>query len=112
MNVTCISNLPTPRLADQSRAQLEACCQTWCQRFGLAQVYLVYALGRRRHFLAGYGQPVVARPQQIALGGQYFLCWYGLLSESEQVILAQEARGMLAVSFNDDGKVPLDIACG
>jgi len=102
--VMCISNFPTPHLAGQARALIEAHCQSWCQQFGLAQVYLVYALGRRRHFVAGYGQPVIARPQQMSLGGQFFLCWHGLLQTAEQEILVKDAEAMLAACFPNDNQ--------
>jgi len=52
-------------------------CRRLCETFGLQQAYLAEIVGRRRHYLAGYGQPSLDKPQQIALSGQVALFWHG-----------------------------------
>ncbi len=60
---------------------LEQRCKDLCDRLGLAQVYVTQALGRRQHFLAGYGQPLPARPKHMPLSPHLVVFWHGELTE-------------------------------
>jgi len=70
---------------------LEQRCKDLCHRLGLAQVYVTHAFGRRRHYLAGYGQPLPSQPEQMPLSPHIVVFWHGELSE--------QARGSLKADF-------------
>ena len=60
---------------------LEQRCKDLCGRLGLAQVYVARVLGRRRHYLAGYGQPLPSQPERMTLSPHLVVFWHGALSE-------------------------------
>jgi len=68
-------------LSSPIKRLLEQRCKDLCDRLGLAQVYVTHAFGRRRHYLAGYGQPLPSQPEQMPLSPHLVVFWHGELSE-------------------------------
>ncbi len=68
-------------LSSPIKRLLEQRCKDLCDRLGLAQVYVTHALGRRRHYLAGYGHPLPSQPEQMPLSPHLVVFWHGELSE-------------------------------
>ena len=68
-------------LSSPIKRLLEQRCKDLCDRLGLAQVYVTHAFGRRRHYLAGYGQPLPSQPEQMPLSPHLVVLWHGELSE-------------------------------
>ena len=60
---------------------LEQRCKDLCDRLGLAQVYVTYVFGRRRHYLAGYGQPLPSQPEQMSVSPHLVVFWHGELTK-------------------------------
>ena len=77
-------------LSSPVKRLLEQRCKDLCDRLGLAQVYVTHALGRRRHYLAGYGQPLPSQPQQMPLGPHLVVFWHGELSEQGREFLKMD----------------------
>ena len=71
---------------------LEQRCKDLCDRLGLAQVYVTRVLGRRRHFLAGYGQPLPSQPEQMALSPHLVVFWHGKLTEQARESLKTDLQ--------------------
>ena len=71
---------------------IEFHCRDLCERFHLQQVYLAQVLGPRRHYLAGYGQTVPGRPQQLALTANLVMFLHGALSTTVLKHIRKESK--------------------
>ena len=54
-------------------------CRRLCERFQLDQAYFAEAVGRRRHYLGGYGRPSLGRAEQPWLSDTIVMFWHGSL---------------------------------
>ena len=71
---------------------LEQRCKNLCDRLGLAQVYVTQTLGRRQHYLAGYGQPLPTQPEQMPLSPRLIVFWHGKLTEPARESLRNDLQ--------------------
>jgi len=53
------------------------------ERQKLSYVYFSRRLGKRRHFLAGWGQPGFTETQHLTVNDQLDLAWQGPMSQTE-----------------------------
>ena len=74
------------------RHLLEQRCKDLCDTLGVTQIYVAHILGRRRHFLAGYGQPEPSQPEQMLLSDHLAVFWHGSLSEQARETLKQDLQ--------------------
>jgi hypothetical protein len=80
-------------------------CRRLCETLGLYQVYLAENMGKRRHYLAGYGQPRLGRPEQIQLTYTIAVLWHGtLLPEKEECFV----RSLCALTERLEKELALD----
>lgn len=49
-------------------AELETLCRWACARFGVKKIYFARALGRRRHYLGGFGEETYLPPEAVQVG--------------------------------------------
>lgn len=76
------------------REAVEHECRRLCERYGLSQAYVAEIVGRRRHFLAGYGRPSADKPQQMRLSEKVALFWHGNIPGEAQPDCARELRNL------------------
>jgi len=81
-------------LASPITRLIEQRCKDLCGRLGLAQVYVTQILGRRRHFLAGYGRPLPCKPEQMLLSPHLIVFWQGELAEPAREILRTNLQNL------------------
>ncbi len=79
-------------LSSPIKRLLEQRCKDLCDRLGVSQVYVASVLGRRRHFLAGYGQPLPSQPEQMSLSPHLVVFWHGNLSEQARESLKTDLQ--------------------
>lgn len=80
---------PTKRLIEQR-------CKDLCDSLGLAQVYVAQVVGRRRHYLAGYGYPLPGQAQQMPLSSHFVVFWHGNLGELTRESFKASLKGVTA----------------
>ncbi len=80
---------PTRRLIEQR-------CKDLCDRLGLAQVYVAQVIGRRRHYLAGYGCPLPDQPERMSLSSHLDVFWHGNLTEPTRKSLKADLKKLTA----------------
>ncbi|MDQ7032832.1 MAG: hypothetical protein Q9M37_09005 [Desulfonauticus sp.] len=61
-----------------------------CLKYKLEKVYFTQILGKRSHFLAGYGQESFVRPKKITLSDQLAVFIEGELTPAQNTSLKQE----------------------
>jgi len=72
------------------KQKLEQKAKDVCQKFCLDRVYFAKAMGKRNHFLAGYGRETFVGSQKIALTPKVNVFIQGELSKTQKEILHQE----------------------
>ena len=79
-------------ITQDSRGFLTGVCKQLCEEFALGKVYFAQIQGKRRHYLAGYGEEEYKHTEHIALSTNVAFFWQGCLSESAR----QRLRATLA----------------
>ena len=75
---------------DNIKKLLEEKAREACARFGLHRVYFARPLGRRNHFLAGYGEEMFVQPEKKPLTKKLTVFWEGDISEEKSQALLEE----------------------
>jgi len=57
-----------PRGSGDFTAELEELCRRACARFGVKKIYFARALGRRMHYLGGFGEETYLPPEAMRVG--------------------------------------------
>jgi len=82
-------------LSDTTRKALADRAELICRKYKLRRAYFAQVLGKRRHFLAGFGEADYSRPEQMVLGHNIALFWHGELNEeARQAVM--DSLGKLA----------------
>jgi hypothetical protein len=88
-----------------TKRSIEQRCKDLCDRLGLAQVYVAQVVGRRRHYLAGHGDPLPGQAEQMSLGPHFVVFWHGNLSESTRKSLKADLQELTAF-FEEQAAAP------
>ena len=77
---------------DDTAARLNELVRQFHDTYGLGQVYFTRRFGKRRHFLAGFGEPAFEKAGRLSLSENVELHWHGVLTETQQLEVAETAR--------------------
>lgn len=70
-------------LGNHTKKELETAAKDVCETHNLQHVYFTYNLGKRRHYLAGYGQETFSNTHHLDITEKITLCCQGNLIESD-----------------------------
>ena len=79
-------------LSSPIKRLLEQRCKDLCDKLRVAQVYVASVLGRRRHYVAGYGQPEPSQPEKMAISPHLVVFWHGNLTEQARESLKTDLQ--------------------
>jgi len=74
-------------LTPETKNVLEKTARELCRKNHLIQVYFAQPLGRRQHYLAGYGEENYTSTEHLVLSKNLALFWQGILSEEEKWLI-------------------------
>jgi len=64
-------------LTDSAKDELRFVLKKLCQNYNLEHAYLARKIGKRRHFLVGYGKESFTQTNHIDLTNQIIIFWQG-----------------------------------
>ena len=70
-------------LVDHIKKELEKVAKNMCKTHNLQHVYFTHKLGKRRHYLAGYGQEIFSNTHHLDITEKTTLFWQGNLIERD-----------------------------
>ena len=74
-------------LANHKKKELEKVAKNMCKIHNLQHVYFTHKLGKRRHYLAGYGQEMFSNTHHLDITKKTILFWQGNLIEKDISII-------------------------
>lgn len=79
-------------LSEKTKMLLTSAAKKACEDFGLYKVYFAQHLGRRRHYLAGYGKEMFMHPDKAVLTEKISVFWEGKLLGERKKALVEALR--------------------
>lgn len=61
-------NIMLHRGSENPLAEMEVLCRQVCIRFGVKKVYFARSMGRRKHYLCGFGEETYLPPETVQVG--------------------------------------------
>jgi len=74
-------------LTPKTKNLLKKTARELCRKNSLTQVYFAQPLGRRQHYLAGYGEENYTSTEHLVLSQNLVIFWQGILSEEVKLLI-------------------------